>query len=89
PFLTVCVNNLFVSAVPFSGKRVQRYCFFLNYQNFWGYFFEKYALFAVSLMLINGNSEKRGKYRAVTRPTQWLTLIGEKLGYFAFSSVAE
>ncbi|MCI6404239.1 MAG: hypothetical protein MR820_09230, partial [Prevotella sp.] len=65
------------SAVPFSGKRVQRYSFFLNYQNFWGYFFEKYALFAVSLMLVNGNSKKWRKYRAVTRPTLGLFLNEE------------
>ncbi|MDY4843032.1 MAG: hypothetical protein SO154_03030, partial [Prevotella sp.] len=64
----VCVNNLFVSAVPFSGKRVQRYCFFLNYQNFLGYFFEKYAIFAVSLMLVNGNSIKMGKISGGNAP---------------------
>ncbi|MDY5680899.1 MAG: hypothetical protein SPF35_05170, partial [Prevotella sp.] len=77
PFLTVCVNNLFVSAVPFSGKRVQRYCFFLNYQNFWGYFFEKYTLFAVSLIFVKEYGKKRGEYLAVTRPTLGLFLNEE------------
>ncbi|MDD6992484.1 MAG: hypothetical protein PUI65_00555, partial [Prevotella sp.] len=58
----------FVSAVPFSGKRVQRYCFFLNYQNFWGYFFEKYTLFAVSLIFVKEYGKKTGRISGGNAP---------------------
>ena len=58
---TVCVNNVFVSAVPFSGKRVQRYCFFPNWQNFSGFFFGKCAILEVSLIWIKQEGKKRGQ----------------------------
>ncbi|MDD6537325.1 MAG: hypothetical protein PUF36_10300, partial [Prevotella sp.] len=66
--LTVCVNNLFVSAVPFSGKRVQRYCFFSELPKLLGIFFRKICVIRLFVDVGQWKEQKTGRISGGNAP---------------------